>query len=160
MAADSSLIIRPATQADQGRIRAIVYEAGINPRQLDWSRFRVADDQGQIVGIGQIKTHRDGSRELASIAVIPVRQGEGIASRIIQDLLAAETDVLYLMCNSRLEGFYQRFGFQTLEPTVMPPDLKRMWRLVQIVRPLLRLIYRYDVQLLIMRRTPPPFMPG
>ncbi len=126
--------LRPATQSDQPMIERIIHKAGINPMALDWHRFIIADDADGIVGIGQIKPHDDGSRELASIAVIPQRQGQGIARQIIQALLAqdAQRGALYLTCREQLEPFYTRFGFHTIERAEMPPYFKRMIRLANI----------------------------
>src|SRR5690348_16699724 len=90
--------IREATEADQATIRAIIREAQLNPMNLDWPRFLVAEDGGQVVGIGQVKPHSDGSRELASIAVIPSRQRGGIGRQLIRALLAREAGPLYLVC--------------------------------------------------------------
>ena len=36
-----------------------------------------------MVGVAHIKAHGDGSRELASLAVVPDRQGEGIGGALI-----------------------------------------------------------------------------
>lgn len=119
-----SAIIRPATAADATSIRSIVRAAGINPVGLDWRRFLVADDGGRVVGVGQVKPHGDGSRELASIAVVPERQGEGIGRRIVGELLARESGPVYLMCQRRLAPFYRRFGFAALTPREMPPSLR------------------------------------
>ena len=44
--------------------------AGLNPFSLGWPRFLVAEDGGRVVGVAQIKPHGDGSRELASLAVV------------------------------------------------------------------------------------------
>src|ERR1700730_18130879 len=55
---------------------------------LKWPNFVVAEDDGAIVGVGQIKSHGDGSRELASIAVVPARQGQGIARAGLEALLS------------------------------------------------------------------------
>src|SRR5438094_625508 len=71
------LIIRPASAGDQYAITAIVRAARINPRNLDWQRFLLAQWGQDIVGVGQVKPHADGSRELASIAVVPEWQGNG-----------------------------------------------------------------------------------
>src|SRR4051812_37601455 len=104
--------IRPAVAADQAAIKRIIHEAEINPNHLDWPRFVVAEVGGKVVGVGQVKPHKDGSRELASIAVIPDYQRQGIASRIINTLLAREHEPLYLMCEVKNETFYERFGFR------------------------------------------------
>lgn len=126
--------IRPATRDDQPAITAIVRAAGINPFSLHWPRFLVAEDSGtrQIIGVAQIKPHRDGSRELASLAVVADRQGEGIGGALIQALLAAEQGPLHLMCRDALEGYYARFGFHKLNPAKMPPYFRRMTRVAGI----------------------------
>src|SRR6202521_2197724 len=93
--------IRTATEADQPTIRRLIKEANINPMSLDWPNFVVAEEDGAIVGVGQVKAHGDGSRELASIAVVPARQGQGIGRAIIETLLArAPGIVIHLTCRS------------------------------------------------------------
>lgn len=124
--------IRPATQLDQPTITRIIHDAGINPMSLDWRRFLVAEDGGAIIGIGQVKPHGDGSRELASIAVIPSRHGQGIARAIIDELLSRESGAVYLTCRDKLESFYARFGFRKIAHNEMPPDLRRLMRLAGI----------------------------
>ena len=123
--------IRPATQADQPAIAAMVRAAGINPFSLDWPRFRVAEDAGRVVGVVQIKIHGDASRELASLAVVPDRQDEGIGGALILHLLAQPEGQppLFLMCRNELEGYYSRFGFRRVERTEMPPYFRWMTRL-------------------------------
>ncbi|GIV97340.1 MAG: hypothetical protein KatS3mg057_1997 [Herpetosiphonaceae bacterium] len=144
-----STLIRPATAEDQQRIREIVRAARINPADLDWPRFLVAEDDGRIVGVGQVKPHRDGSRELASIAVVPERQGQGIGTAIIHELIARNPGKLYLMCVSHMEGYYQRFGFRRLRREEMPRYFRRMYWIAQIVA---RLTTRRRIQVLIMGR--------
>ena len=126
-----SFQIRPATQADQPAITAMVQAAGINPLSLHWPRFRVADDAGRVVGVVQIKIHGDASRELASLAVVPDRQDEGIGGALILHLLAQPEGQppLFLMCRNELEGYYSRFGFRRVERTEMPPYFRWMTRL-------------------------------
>ena len=137
--------IRPATQSDQKTIERIVREANINPMSLDWRRFLVAEDDvpsteftlrneglRMIVGVGQVKPHDDGSRELASIAVIPEHQRQGIASEIIRALLANERGDLYLICRDELESFYERFGFWRIGPKEMPPYFRTIIRVISI----------------------------
>ncbi len=124
-----SIIIRPAVKNDQRTIRQIVRRARINPFGLNWPNFVVAEMEGKIVGVGQVKEHRDGSRELASIAVRPNYQRNGIASLIINRLLAQETGPLYLVCQNELEDFYSKFGFSPPLRKVLPGSMKRIWRL-------------------------------
>ena len=138
--------LRDATAEDQPTIRQIVRAANINPTGLDWPRFIVAEDGGAIVGVGQVKPHRDGTRELASIAVLPARQGQGLGTAIMQELLRRECGALYLTCRSRLQGYYERFGFRRLEPGDYPPYFARML-------PILNTVGRFfRVQIIVMRR--------
>jgi amino-acid N-acetyltransferase len=132
-------VLRPARVADQGAITSIVRAARINPMGLDWRRFMVADAAGRIIGVGQIKPHHDGCRELASIAVVPDRRGEGIASRLIQALLASEPPggPLYLICRPPLEAFYTRFAFHRIQASEMPPHFRRIARLMAVMERML-----------------------
>ncbi|MFN8425135.1 MAG: GNAT family N-acetyltransferase [Anaerolineales bacterium] len=54
------------------------------------------------------RTGRD--LELASIAVRPEYQGQGIAALVIEYLLKDSPRPLYLTCVSRMGAFYQKFG--------------------------------------------------
>jgi amino-acid N-acetyltransferase len=131
------LTIRPAEISDQQAIQKLIRQARINPTGLAWERFLVAADQnGKVIGCGQIKPHSDGSRELASIAVIPEYRHQGIASTLIEELLAKSTGELYLMCRSSLGPFYERFGFRSVEGNDLPPYFKRMKRLARLIKSL------------------------
>jgi N-acetylglutamate synthase-like GNAT family acetyltransferase len=61
-----SITIRAATQADQSTIVSMIREAKINPRNLHWEHFRIAEEDGKIIGIRQVKVHKEGTREVAS----------------------------------------------------------------------------------------------
>ena len=98
---------------------------------LNWPNFIVAED-GEVVGIGQVKAHHDGSRELASIVVVPARQGSGIGSTVISTLLESHPGVLHLTCRRELQGFYERFGFRRLDRAEYPPYFARMIPLVNL----------------------------
>ena len=127
------LIIRPASADDQFAITAIVRAARINPRDLDWQRFLLAQWGQDIVGVGQVKPHKDGSRELASIAVVPEWQGNGVGGALIRALLSRETGPLHLMHNADREHYYQRFGFQRLDRRAMPPYFRRFARMSPVI---------------------------
>ena len=58
--------IRPATEADQPIISSLIRGARLNPRNLHWQRFLIAEDNGSIVGLRQVKVHNGGTREVAS----------------------------------------------------------------------------------------------
>lgn len=128
-----SVIIRPAQATEQGTIRAMVRAAHLNPLDLQWQHFLVAEWQGQIVGVGQIRPHGDGCRELASIAVLPAHQGQGIGARIVRALQAREAGPLYLMCAAEMVRFYEPFGFQRVEARSLPRSLRWKVRLGQFL---------------------------
>jgi N-acetylglutamate synthase-like GNAT family acetyltransferase len=124
---------------DQPTIRRLIKEAGINRMSLHWPNFVVAEKDGAVVGIGQVKAHGDGSRELASLAVVPPLQGHGIGSALIKALLARERGVVHLTCRSQLQHYYERFGFRRLEPAEFPPYFKRMIPIINLVARLFRM---------------------
>jgi amino-acid N-acetyltransferase len=138
--------IRPAIEADQPTIVRMIREARLNRMSLHWLDFVVAEEDSAIVGVGQVKAHGDGSRELASIAVAPARQGEGIGRAIIEALLAREPGTLHLTCRRELEGYYERFGFRRLERAEYPRYFGRLIPLVNVVARL------FGTRILVMRR--------
>ncbi|MGW8251253.1 MAG: GNAT family N-acetyltransferase [Anaerolineales bacterium] len=126
------LELRQATESDAADIRALIRQVGINPLDLDWRRFIVAvSPQGQLIGCGQVKPHRDGSYELASIAVNPGWRNQGVARATIERLISEQPDELYLTCRAELGPFYEKFGFRTVEAGEMPPYFKRLSRLIK-----------------------------
>ena len=81
--------LRPATEADSSSIKDLIHRVGINPMDLDWRRFVLAvDGSGKMLGCGQLKPHGKDVIELASIAVEPSHQHQGIARVIIEYLVA------------------------------------------------------------------------
>jgi len=141
--------LRPAVSSDAKNIRHIINQVGINPTGLSWKRFVVAINKpGSIIGCGQVKPHKDGSLELASIAVLPDWRGRGIARRIIEQLLEQHPGRLYLTCRAPLEPLYQKFGFQTIQLEDMPPYFQQISRLAALYK---KLSHQTD-RLLVMRR--------
>jgi N-acetylglutamate synthase-like GNAT family acetyltransferase len=144
-------VIRAALAADQSTITAIIRRARLNPMALHWQRFLLAESEGQIIGTVQVKPHGDGTRELASLAVIPEWQGQGVGTALMQAALARETGPLYLTCASPLEGYYTRFGFRPLASAELTPYFRRLARLVGVLTALARL-FGGDARLSVMLR--------
>jgi N-acetylglutamate synthase-like GNAT family acetyltransferase len=128
----------------------LIHSVGINPTGLDWRRFLVAVSQdGMIIACGQVKPHRDGSRELASIAVFPEWRGQGAARAIIERLLAEHPDPLYLTCRASLGPLYERFGFVVADETHLPTYFRRLGFIARLIKRLGVM----DERLLIMERS-------
>ncbi len=108
-------------------IRALIHQVGINPSGLKWQHFILAvDEMDEMLGCGQIKPHAGDVMELASIAVRPDRQGQGIGRALILSLLEKGPRPLYLMCRAALGPFYQKFGFRRLGVKEMPVYFRRI----------------------------------
>ena len=129
-----SYTLRAARETDAAAIKQLIRTVGINPMDLDWRRFTVAvDAQDQVLATGQIKPHQKGAiQELASIAVLEEHRGQGLARAIIEQLLEDSPRPLYLTCRSRLQPFYQKFGFQSLSYPEMPRFYQRLSKLAGI----------------------------
>ena len=149
MSVERQYTIRPASEADFPSVRAIIHAVQINPMGLDWRRFLVAiDPGGKVIGCGQIKPHRDGSHELASIAVLPAWRHQGVAHEIIEELTASHPERLFLTCREQLGPFYEKLGFTTIGEKEMTPYFQRLQRIVRW----LSALHLVDDELLIMRK--------
>lgn len=128
------ITLRPAVETDQPGIRDLIHRVGINPMDLNWRHFLIAEaGDGTFIGCGQLKPHNDGSLELASLAVEESYRGQGVARLLIEKLLAEGTRPLYLMCRPELRTLYERFGFQDIGLETMPPYFRRISRLVRVL---------------------------
>ena len=119
--------LRLAAESDSTVIRKLVHDSRINPMNLDWRKFIIAESpEGKVAGIGQVKLHGADLRELASIVVAPEYRGLGVARLIINHLLETHPKPVYLMCRSQLETFYKKFGFRALAVDEMPDYFRRL----------------------------------
>jgi amino-acid N-acetyltransferase len=128
-----AIIIRAATAEDEYAIKAIVRATQLFPIGLEWPHFIVAMWGPDIVGIGQVKRHGDGTRELASIAVVPEWREQGIGGMVVRALLDREAGTVHLMCLPEMEGYYARFGFRRLLPAELPPYFRRLARVARVI---------------------------
>jgi N-acetylglutamate synthase-like GNAT family acetyltransferase len=167
----SRIYLRAATAVDQDAIRAMIRAARLNPMHLVWTNFVVAEEiapagdtapgcarqvnsAGRVVGVAQIKPHRDGSRELASVAVLPSHQGQGIGARMIEVLLAREASNVYLYCGDIMPAYYRRFGFVEVAASELPVAIRRWFRLGRAAVALLTLLPGEKHSLHAMKRSP------
>jgi N-acetylglutamate synthase-like GNAT family acetyltransferase len=149
-----SIWIRPATAADRDRISGLIREARLNPRDLDWRRFMVADAGGTLVGCAQVRVHANGTRELASVAVTADRQGSGMGGRLVESILSQESGVVYLMTRRETAGYFERFDFQRVDAADTPSDFRRQYRIGQVITTLVSPLARRWIRIVPMRREP------
>jgi len=113
--------IRPARADEQDLIRQMVKDAGLDPTGLNWPNFLIAEADGAVVGIGQVRPR---TPELGSLIVVPERRGEGIGGALIEALAATVDGPIYLECRSGLATYYAQFGFREIRPREAPMPLK------------------------------------
>jgi len=135
----AQFLLRAARETESAQIRELIHLVGINPMDLDWRRFTVAvNDRDVMIGCGQLKPHGKEILELASLAVYPEHQGKGVARAIIEYLLKDGPRPLYLMCESSLGPFYEKFGFRGISYEEMPRFFQRISKLVGLAATLAR----------------------
>jgi N-acetylglutamate synthase-like GNAT family acetyltransferase len=136
--------LHPATEADQHTISAMVRGAGLNPVNLHWVNFWVAEADGRVVGVAQLRPHADGSRELASLVVDAAYRRQGIGEQLVRQLLATYHAPIYLFCEEPLGDYYARFGFYRVERRALPPPLARLYAAGRVVTWLGTIFHRQD----------------
>jgi amino-acid N-acetyltransferase len=141
----SSYSLRPATAQDIWPIRWLVFTAGLDPTQIRWSQFWVAEAQGQIIACGQLRTFA-AAQELGSLVVARRYRHQGIGRLLAQQLIQQATQPLYLEClGQKLVKFYQSLGFVKTELSQLPPALKRKFALTN------RLAQTFQLPLILMK---------
>ena len=115
--------IRPARAEDQPTIRAMIREAHLDPTALKWPNFMVAEGDGQIVGIAQMKPYAD-CREFGSFVVRREWRSRGVGRQLIETLLSRETGDVHLMCEQHMLPYYHKFNFQLIGFGEAPRTLK------------------------------------
>lgn len=144
--------IRRAVEADQRPITNMVRDAKLNPRSLDWDRFMVAEVDGELVGVAQMRQHPDGSRELASLVVQPSARGRGVAADLIDALLADRGGEVFMLVDGKFAPHYQRWGFRAVAPAGLPHSVRRQYRIGQLVTGIGSLLLRRRIRLVPLRR--------
>lgn len=144
--------IRAAREEDQQTIVAFIHQAKINPRNIHWQNFLVAEEGNKIVGIRQVKTHPQGTREVASGFVLPEYRRQGISARLMNELLARETGPLYTLVNQKRAPYYEQFGFRRVEVNQLPADFRREYQIGRIVTSLLSIFSKEELRIIPLKR--------
>ncbi len=116
--------IRPPVASELEILRKMLREAQLDPTSgVHLEYALVAEADGQIVGMGQIK-HLRGCQELGSLVVLPAYRHQGIAGQLIRALEAQAERPLYLICQNSMGSFYTRFGYTRISYGQAPTALK------------------------------------
>ncbi|MBI5597356.1 MAG: GNAT family N-acetyltransferase [Elusimicrobia bacterium] len=102
-------MFRAPTPSDLPFIKEKVASWSLDPDSLDAGTWLVAADPSGPIAFGRLKPHKD-FLELADIGVLPERRKSGIATRLINALLALpRTQPLWLA--TQIPDFFRKFGF-------------------------------------------------
>jgi len=146
------MIIRPAVPTDQPAIVSLIRQAKINSRNLHWEHFLIAEEDGQIVGIRQVKVHKQGTREVASGFVLPEYQHRGISAQLMNEILSREKGTLYLMCAKRWKKYYEQFGFWDVKLSELPTDFHREYLIGKFMTTLISIFILRNLNIIPMKR--------
>ena len=144
--------IRSAREKDQTAITAMIRQARLNPANLQWQRFMVAERDGLIVGVAQVRVHTDGARELASLAVAPPARDHGVATRLVDALLRDQTTDVYTLVDRRFVGHFRRWGFDQVDAAQLPRSVRRVHRIGRIVTTVASVLARQRIRIVPLRR--------
>lgn len=123
-----ALTIRPARAEEAPIIQDLVRQARLDPTQLRWNQFLMAEAEGQLVGIGQLRRY-GAVQELGSLVVVPEWRSRGVGRALIRALVAQRTGPLFLECAAPLAPYYEAVGFQRVPWYQIPWPLKAKFAL-------------------------------
>lgn len=149
-----AIVFRRATERDQPAIRALVHGERLNPIGINWPNFLVAEIGGRIVGAAQIREHSDGSREFGPLVVARDMRGHGIASRLVDTLLAEEREPVWLITPESRANIYRPWGFRPIEPAEAPVKVRHNYRVGRMASVISFLLRRPIRRLVILERLP------
>ncbi|MGH3144740.1 MAG: GNAT family N-acetyltransferase [Rubrobacter sp.] len=98
-----------------------------------------------------MKTHRAGTREVASGVVLPGYRRRGISTRSMNAVLARERGPLYLMCDEKWAPYYERLGFHRVTVLSLPADFRREYRIGRTVTSILGILSRRELRIIPMK---------
>lgn len=119
--------IRRASAADQPAIQGLVRSERLNPNDLRWPHFVVACDGERLVGAVQMRHHMDGSHELGSLVVAPELRGQGLATRLIDALLAGFPGPVHMVTLRQHAAHFERWGFRPVTMLRAPAAVRLNW---------------------------------
>lgn len=111
-ASSRPIVIRKARLQEDKAIRALVLSERMRPIDLKPENFLLAVKDDEIIGTVQMRRHPDGTRELGSLVVAPAWRRQGIATRLVDELLKNERQSVYAIAARAQWTRYARWGFE------------------------------------------------
>lgn len=109
----SDVEIRRAQAEDEATIKQMVKEEQLDPTSLKWQQFMIAEKDGEVVGIGQVRLYSR-CHELGSLAVKKEYREQGVGGMLIKALLENESGDVHLECLPHNINYYGKFGFKRI----------------------------------------------
>lgn len=104
--------LRKVMLSDMKTIYEIALKYDLESDDMKAEEFIVAEEDNKIIGFGRLKVHPD-AVELGTIGVINEYRHQGIAAKIINELLKHTHSDVYL--TTLIPDFFKQFGFEKLE---------------------------------------------
>jgi amino-acid N-acetyltransferase len=147
-----TVTIRPARVEDQRTIESLIYQAKINPRNLHWQNFLIAEDSGKIIGIRQVRIHAQGTREVGSGFVLPEYRHQGVSAQLMNEIFRREAGPLYSMIDEKWLPYYEQFGSRRVEPGQLPGDFRREYQIGRVITSLISLFMKEKLRIIPLKR--------
>ncbi|WP_119270544.1 GNAT family N-acetyltransferase [Taklimakanibacter deserti] len=119
-----AIVIRKAQSQEGKAIRALVLTERMRPIDLKPENFLVAVKDEEIIGTVQMRRHPDGTRELGSLVVAPPWRRQGIATRLIDELLKDERQSVYMITARAHWAGFARWGFARVSRGSVPKSIR------------------------------------
>jgi amino-acid N-acetyltransferase len=129
----NAIEVRPARVRDARAIKSLIdHYAGkvVLGKELvtlyeDIQEFRVAEDEGHIVGCGALHVLWEDLAEIRTVAVDPMEKGRGVGHLIVDRLIehAADLGLSRIFVLTFETEFFGKHGFRPIADTPVPPEV-------------------------------------
>ena len=132
----SEFKVKPATVCHAEGIQSLLLlyseQEQLLPRALSEvlaliPQFRVIETQNRVVGCVAIEVFSAELGEVRSLAVDPVYKDQQLGKLLLEEIenYARELGLSKMMALTYVEGFFHKFGYETVEMTSLP---EKVWR--------------------------------
>ena len=149
-----TLAVRPARESDQASIYDLARNERVNPTNLHWFNFFVASIDARVIGIVQLRRHRDGSRELGTLIVKASHRGNGLGQQVVDAVMAQNGGRIYTITRASNASTCDRWGLQVLDAKTAPRAVKRNYMMGAYGGRLIALVQRRRANKLVIMERP------